>query len=55
MVLNNHSNKAVVENGTQTNYINCTELKLVYPKGVAKGHPAYQDKMDRDNDGWACE
>ncbi|WP_342537383.1 MBL fold metallo-hydrolase [Sporosarcina sp. FSL K6-3508] len=40
---------------TQTNFKNCTELKKVYPKGVAKGHPAYQAKMDRDKDGWACE
>lgn len=39
----------------QTNFKNCTELKKVYPNGVAKGHPAYQAKMDRDNDGWACE
>ncbi|OKL37033.1 S-layer homology domain-containing protein [Domibacillus mangrovi] len=39
----------------QTEFANCTELREVYPDGVAKGHPAYQDKMDRDNDGWACE
>lgn len=39
----------------QKNFKNCTELKAVYPNGVAKGHPAYQAKMDRDNDGWACE
>lgn len=34
---------------------NCTELRKVYPKGVSKKHPAYQSKMDRDKDGWACE
>ncbi|WP_227396989.1 excalibur calcium-binding domain-containing protein [Jeotgalibacillus aurantiacus] len=34
---------------------NCTHLRTVYPGGVAADHPAYQDKMDRDNDGWACE
>ncbi|MFC3418308.1 thermonuclease family protein [Salinicoccus hispanicus] len=34
---------------------NCTELKTVYPDGVAQGHAAYQPKMDRDKDGWACE
>ena len=40
---------------TKTNFQNCTELRKVYPKGVAKDHPAYQAKMDRDNDGMACE
>ncbi|MFS0688979.1 MBL fold metallo-hydrolase [Sporosarcina sp. 179-K 8C2 HS] len=40
---------------TQTNFQNCTELRKVYPKGVGKDHPAYQAKMDRDKDGWACE
>ncbi|BAQ11278.1 predicted hydrolase [Bacillus sp. OxB-1] len=40
---------------TQTNFKNCTELRKVYPKGVSSGHPAYQSKMDRDKDGWACE
>lgn len=34
---------------------NCTELKKVYPEGVKVGHPEYQEKMDRDRDGWACE
>ncbi|MCG1009204.1 thermonuclease family protein [Salinicoccus sp. ID82-1] len=34
---------------------NCTELKTVYPDGVAQGHAAYQGKMDRDKDGYACE
>lgn len=34
---------------------NCKELNKKYPKGVKKGHPAYQDKLDRDKDGWACE
>lgn len=33
---------------------NCTEMRKVYPKGVRKGHPAYQTKMDRDRDGFAC-
>lgn len=40
---------------TQTVFSNCTELRKVYPSGVPKSHPAYQSKMDRDNDGWACE
>lgn len=39
----------------QTGFANCTELREVYPDGVKRGHPAYQDKMDRDQDGWACE
>ncbi|MER2171269.1 MAG: excalibur calcium-binding domain-containing protein [Psychrobacillus psychrodurans] len=39
----------------RTNFKNCTELRTVYPVGVAKGHAAYQSKMDRDKDGWACE
>lgn len=34
---------------------NCTELKKVYPNGVKRGHPAYQEKMDADKDGHACE
>ena len=49
--------KPVTPNPTpeQTNFKNCTDLRKVYPNGVPKGHPAYQSKMDRDNDGWACE
>lgn len=39
----------------QTGFANCTELRAVYPSGVPAGHPAYQSKMDRDNDGYACE
>ncbi|WP_026825342.1 excalibur calcium-binding domain-containing protein [Exiguobacterium marinum] len=37
------------------NFQNCTDLKGTYPGGVSSDHPAYQPKMDRDNDGWACE
>jgi|GEM_PF-886549 len=36
-------------------YANCTELTKVYPNGVPAGHPAYQSKMDRDKDNFACE
>lgn len=39
----------------KTNFKNCTELRKYYPHGVSKSHPAYQSKMDRDHDGWACE
>ncbi|MFC5604236.1 thermonuclease family protein [Sporosarcina koreensis] len=41
--------------GGQEWFQNCTELRKKYPNGVAKGHPAYQAKMDRDKDGYACE
>ena len=34
---------------------NCTALRRVHPNGVRRGHCAYQRRMDRDNDGWACE
>lgn len=34
---------------------NCTELRKKYPNGVPQGHAAYQAKMDRDKDGFACE
>lgn len=40
---------------TRINFKNCTDLRTVYPDGVGKGHAAYQSKMDRDKDGWACE
>lgn len=36
-------------------YRNCTELRKAHPAGVPKGHCAYQSRMDRDKDGWACE
>lgn len=42
--------------GTGTHdFANCTELREVFPDGVMSDHPAYQPKMDRDNDGHACE
>jgi len=34
---------------------NCTHLRTKYPNGVAGDHPAYQAKMDRDKDNFACE
>lgn len=50
------TNKSVKKvSKTNYNFKNCTDLKRVYPKGVSKGHPAYQSKMDRDKDGFACE
>ncbi len=41
--------------GASYNFANCTELKTEFPDGVASDHPAYQSKMDRDKDNWACE
>lgn len=40
---------------SKTTFKNCTELRKVYPNGVPKGHKAYDSKMDRDKDGYACE
>ncbi|HAQ06998.1 MAG TPA: nuclease [Bacillus bacterium] len=41
---------------TQPEYFaNCTELRTKYPNGVPSTHPAYQPKMDRDKDNYACE
>lgn len=42
-------------NGETEYFQNCTELKKVYPDGVSSDHAAYQPKMDRDKDNWACE
>ncbi|MCM3567627.1 thermonuclease family protein [Neobacillus mesonae] len=36
-------------------FANCTELRKKYPSGVPSTHPAYQNKMDRDQDHYACE
>lgn len=36
-------------------YKNCTELRKDYPNGVPKSHKAYEAKMDRDKDNYACE
>ena len=36
-------------------YRNCTALRRDHPNGVRRDHCAYQSRMDRDNDGWACE
>ncbi len=42
-------------NAPTEKFDNCTHLRTKYPTGVASDHPAYQAKMDRDNDNWACE
>ena len=36
-------------------YRNCTALRRDHPTGVRRGHCSYQRRMDRDNDGRACE
>ncbi|MBD7985171.1 thermonuclease family protein [Sporosarcina sp. Sa2YVA2] len=45
----------VASTGGSEWFQNCTELRKKYPSGVPQGHPAYQSKMDRDKDGYACE
>lgn len=46
---------SAASSSTETQFANCTELRSVHPAGVPKGHAAYQSKMDRDNDDYACE
>lgn len=41
--------------GVPTSFENCDAMRKHYPYGVAKGHPAYSTKQDRDGDGLACE
>jgi len=51
-------NKVGMWKGSNTKpeiFANCTELRKKYPNGVPKGHKAYQAKLDRDKDGYACE
>ncbi|MGJ3548980.1 excalibur calcium-binding domain-containing protein, partial [Bacillus subtilis] len=50
---NDASSSASTEE-TET-FKNCTELRKKYPNGVPSSHPAYQSKMDRDHDNYACE
>lgn len=45
----------VVEEPQPEYFENCTDLRTAYPAGVDSSHPAYQSKMDRDKDGYACE
>lgn len=51
---NTSSAPAPSSGGTEF-FANCTELRVKYPNGVASDHPAYQSKMDRDKDNYACE
>jgi hypothetical protein len=36
-------------------YANCTEAQKDGRYNIPRGDPAYQQKLDRDNDGIACE
>ena len=49
------SASATTSSGGSEFFANCTDLRKVYPKGVPADHPAYQTKMDRDRDNYACE
>ena len=52
----NYDGDPNAKSGTTTEWFqNCTELRKKYPDGVPAGHPAYQSKMDRDKDNYACE
>lgn len=45
----------IIEEPQSEYFENCTDLRTAYPAGVDASHPAYQSKMDRDKDGYACE
>lgn len=49
------TNPPPASNGGFEFFANCTELRKKYPNGVPSTHPAYQAKMDRDKDNYACE
>lgn len=49
------NNSATSSTETTEWFKNCTDLRITYPNGVASDHPAYQGKMDRDKDNFACE
>jgi len=49
------SSPSTSSSGGAEYFANCTELRKVYPNGVPADHPAYQSKMDRDKDNYACE
>ncbi|MED4225603.1 excalibur calcium-binding domain-containing protein [Neobacillus cucumis] len=46
---------STTSSGGKEIFANCTELIKKYPNGVPSNHPAYQSKMDRDHDNYACE
>ncbi|OBA08379.1 endonuclease [Bacillus subtilis] len=50
----NEASSSASTRETET-FKNCTELRKKYPHGVPSSHSAYQSKMDRDHDNYACE
>ena len=38
-----------------TSYANCSEAKAAGAAPISRGEPGYSSKLDRDNDGIACE
>lgn len=52
---NSGNSSTTPSNENAESFQNCTELRKVYPNGVPSDHPAYQSKMDRDKDNYACE
>ncbi|MDS9997439.1 thermonuclease family protein [Bacillus atrophaeus] len=51
----NDASSSATSTGETETFKNCTELRKKYPNGVPSSHPAYQSKMDRDHDNYACE
>ncbi|MCY8923045.1 thermonuclease family protein [Bacillus atrophaeus] len=51
----NDASSSATSTGETETFKNCTELRKKYPNGVPSSHPAYQSKMDRDHDNFACE
>ena len=43
------------EEPARTYYANCTEAKAAGAAPLYRGDPGYRDKLDRDQDGVACE
>lgn len=52
---NSSKSAPAASSGGAEYFANCTELRKVYPNGVPSTHPAYQPKLDRDKDQYACE
>jgi micrococcal nuclease len=52
---NTNNSSTPASSGRNEYFANCTELRKVYPNGVPSTHPAYQPKLDRDKDNYACE
>lgn len=49
------TSKNTSQNAGSEYYPNCTALRKVYTNGVPSTHPAYNGKLDRDKDNFACE